>query len=94
MSPLLTVVFLIIALVVLLPYLLRIFPPPVTLPIAPPTPGITTVITSTLDFSDALSTYEKVATTAIHASEQAVALSNWLIGIVAGLERFPYACTL
>lgn len=90
-SPLLTVVFLILALVVLQPYLLRTFSPPVALPVISPTPGTTTVITTTLGFSDALGTYEKVATTAIHASEQAVALSNWLIGIVAGLATLATA---
>ena len=61
----LTVGLLIIALVFLQPYWLVSSPPVVATATLSPTQSVTTVITSTLSYSDALQTYEGIATNVV-----------------------------
>ena len=47
-----------------------------------PAPSISYVVTGTLDYGDAIKTYESVATSAIHASEQALEAIKWIFATV------------
>jgi len=85
LSSLFTVGFLVIALLILRPYLPGVFSSPTTAPTTSPTPSATTVITNTLSYGDALKTYEEVATCAIRASERALDTIKWLVGALFGL---------
>lgn len=65
--------------------------PLVSFPVSVPTPSTTQVITSTLSYGDALSTYEKTAASAIHAAERAVDSTKWLVGLILGLATLASA---
>ena len=51
-----------------------------------PTPQPNITIVSTLSYSDALQTYEHVATSAIQSSERALDVTKWLIGAFLALS--------
>ncbi len=85
LSSLLTAGFLVIALLILQPYLPTGLSSPATAPPASPTPSTMTIITNTLSYSDALQTYKEIATCAIEASERAVSAIRWVVGAVITL---------
>lgn len=51
----------------------------------------TTLVTATLGYADALQTYEKIASSAISASERALNSMQWLMGAIIGLVAMAAA---